>query len=94
MKLKYIGMLGLGMALTFLYIFIDPSEVNFLPKCPIYATTGTYCPGCGSQRATHQLLNLNIAGVLKQNVLYFFGLLVLGYHLTLTGLKVIFKKDI
>ena len=70
MKLKHIGLLVLAVALTALYLFIDPSEVDFLPKCPIYGTTGIYCPGCGSQRATHQLLNLNILGVLEENVLF------------------------
>ena len=94
MKLNHIGMLVLGIALTFLYLFINPSEVDFLPKCPLYATTGIYCPGCGSQRATHQLLNFNILGVIEQNVLYFIGLLVFGYHMTVTGLKVFFKKNI
>ncbi len=94
MKLKYIGMLVLGITLTFLYLFINPSEVDFLPKCPLYAITGIYCPGCGSQRATHELLNFNITGVLEQNVLYFIGLLVFGYHLTVTGLRVFFKKNI
>lgn len=94
MKLKHIGMLILGIGLAFLYFFINPSEVNFLPKCPLYVTTGVYCPGCGSQRATHQLLQLNIVGVLQQNVLYFLGLLIWGYHITVIGLNNFFKKNI
>ena len=92
MKLKHIGLLVLAVALTALYLFIDPSEVDFLPKCPMYGITGVYCPGCGSQRATHQLLNLNIIGVLEQNVLFLGGLLILGYHLTVTCLNVFFRK--
>ena len=92
MKLKYIGLLTLGVALAALYLFINPSEVDFLPKCPLYGTTGIYCPGCGSQRATHQLLNLNIIGILEQNVLFLAGLLIFGYHLIITGLNALLQK--
>jgi hypothetical protein len=63
-----------------IYFEINPSQVNFLPKCPLYATTGIYCPGCGSQRATHELLHGHIKGVLQNNVLYFLALLLLLYH--------------
>ncbi|MDF1518663.1 MAG: DUF2752 domain-containing protein, partial [Lutibacter sp.] len=68
--------------------------VGYLPECPLYFTTGIYCPGCGSQRATHQLLNFNIFGVLQQNILYFISLLILGYHFIVTGSNRIFKKQL
>jgi len=93
MKIKYLaivaGIIGLGL----FYFFINPQEVNFLPECPLHATTGFYCPGCGSQRATHQLLNFNIFSALQQNVLYLISLLLLGYHLIITGINTIFKKQ-
>ena len=94
MKLKYIVMLLLFMVIALLYIYINPSEINFLPKCPLYVSTGIYCPGCGSQRATHNLLNFNFLGVLNQNVLYIFGLLIIGYHLLISGINYIFSKTI
>ncbi len=87
-------MLVLGIVLAFLFFYVNPSNVNFFPKCPLYVTTGIYCPGCGSQRATHQLLHLNILGVLQQNILYFFGVLLIGYHLIVTSLNLFFKKHI
>ena len=94
MKIKYVaiavGIIGLGL----FYFFINPQEVNFLPECPLHATTGFYCPGCGSQRATHKLLNFNIFGALQQNVLYLISLLLLGYHLIITGINTIFKKQL
>lgn len=94
MNLKKLGLLLLGIGLAILYFFVNPSDVNFFPKCPLYITTGIYCPGCGSQRATHQLLQFNLLGVLQQNVLYFIGILVLGYHGVITLLNLYFKKHI
>ena len=94
MKLKHIGMLLLVIILVFLYFFVNPNKVNYLPKCPLYVSTGIYCPGCGSQRATHNLLNFNFLGVLNQNVLYIFGLLIIGYHLLISGINYIFSKTI
>ncbi len=94
MTLKNIGLFILGIGIAILYFFVNPSDVNFFPKCPLYVTTGIYCPGCGSQRATHQLLQFNLFGVLQQNVLYFIGILVLGYHGTITILNIYFKKHI
>jgi len=83
----------LAIVLAFLYFFINPNEVDFLPKCPLYATTGIYCPGCGSQRATHQLLNFNFLGVVQQNALYIIGLFIVGYHLIISGVNYFFKKN-
>lgn len=94
MKFKHLGMALLGIGLVFLYFFIDPGEVDFLPKCPLYTITGVYCPGCGSQRATHHLLHFNFLGVLQQNALYLVALLILVYHLFITGLNLFFKKTI
>ena len=70
--LTFLGMLAL-------YIFWNPTETNIFPKCPVYGVTGIYCPGCGSQRATHQILKGNIIEGIRHN--YLIGLLglVLSY---------------
>ena len=34
-----------------------PSEYAWIPSCPFHAWTGLYCPGCGTLRAAHYLLN-------------------------------------
>lgn len=94
MIFKRIGLFILALALIVIYVSINPSEVDFLPKCPFYFTTGLYCPGCGSQRATHQLLNFNILGVLQQNVLFLVCLFIVGYHLAVVGLNTYFNKKI
>ena len=87
-------MLFFGMGLLFIYSSINPTNVNFLPKCPLYVTTGIYCPGCGSQRATHYLLNLNFIGVAKQNVLYILGFCIIAYHLLIIAINTVFKRRI
>lgn len=94
MTFKRIGLFILAISLIIIYVSINPSEVDFLPKCPFYFTTGFYCPGCGSQRATHQLLNFNILGVLRQNILYLICLFIIAYHLVVVGLNTYFKKNI
>jgi len=93
MKLKHIGMLLLAIGLAFLYFFINPSTVDFLPKCPLYVATGIYCPGCGSQRATHNLLNFNFVGVLQQNALYILGIILISYHYSIKGANHFYKKN-
>ncbi|MDP3359846.1 MAG: DUF2752 domain-containing protein [Lutibacter sp.] len=93
-KITWFAIIFGTLSLAVFYFFINPNDVNFLPECPLYFTTGFYCPGCGSQRATHQLLNFNIFGVLQQNVLYFISLLILGYHFIVTGSNRIFKKQL
>ncbi len=93
-KFKWFAIIFGGLSLALFYFLTNPNEVNYLPECPLYLTTGIYCPGCGSQRATHQLLNLNIFGVLQQNVLFFISLIFIGYHLIVTGINTIFKKNI
>ncbi|MFZ2282431.1 MAG: DUF2752 domain-containing protein, partial [Lutibacter sp.] len=41
----------------------------------------------------HQLLDFNILGVLQQNALYFMSLLLFGYHLIVSGINTVFKKN-
>jgi hypothetical protein len=47
----------------------NPSENQYFPKCPFFALTGCKCPGCGSQRAIHYLLNFDVFNAIKENVL-------------------------
>lgn len=43
--------------LIWIYTVYNPLESGFFPKCPFKQLTGLDCPGCGSQRAIHFLLN-------------------------------------
>lgn len=67
----------LGCAL--LIISARPPINGAYPVCPFHAVTGLYCPGCGSLRATYQLLRGNIAGAFGLNPLLLVMSPVLSY---------------
>jgi hypothetical protein len=74
---------GLLIALTglaVLFFVLDPAEHSLFPRCIFYSLSGYYCPGCGSQRAIHSLLHLNIPGVVQNNVLFLPAVLTIAYH--------------
>ncbi|HWA35206.1 MAG TPA: DUF2752 domain-containing protein [Cyclobacteriaceae bacterium] len=57
---------GLG----FLYWKFNPADTtNYFPACPFRTLTGHLCPGCGSQRAVHDLLHLHVANAFMLNPL-------------------------
>ena len=53
----------LGIIACLCLYFGHPSDYAWLPSCPFRVWTGLLCPGCGTLRATHYLLNgqFNIA---------------------------------
>jgi hypothetical protein len=53
----------------------------YWPKCPIYWTTGIYCPGCGGLRATSALLNGDVVAAVNQNIFVFLApvLVLVGF---------------
>lgn len=75
-----LGILLLISALTLFFVY-DPSEVSLFPPCPFLYLTGFYCPGCGSQRAIHDLLHGDLVGGLDHNLMIGLLLLVLGYQM-------------
>lgn len=70
-----------------IFFYIDPNIYPFFPKCPFLVLTGLECPGCGSQRALHQLLHLNIASAFSQNplIVLYLPYVVLGIYLEYFG---------
>jgi hypothetical protein len=50
--LPLLGIVG-GLCLYFKH----PAEYIWLPACPFRVWTGLLCPGCGTLRATHHVLN-------------------------------------
>lgn len=55
-------------ALASVYFALDPARYPF-PRCPFNLLTGLYCPGCGSQRATHELLHGHVIQAAQLNLL-------------------------
>jgi hypothetical protein len=50
------GLTAAALAFAVLRAF-NPATSSLFPPCPFHALSGLYCPGCGSLRALHQLLN-------------------------------------
>lgn len=57
-----------------LYFIFNPSEHSLFIACPFQYATGYHCPGCGSQRAIHQLLHGNISAAFWLNPLLLISL--------------------
>jgi hypothetical protein len=45
----------------------DPEGWNLPLFCPFHSLTGLLCPGCGSMRALHDLMNLRIGEAVRHN---------------------------
>lgn len=69
--------LGLVVAVGVLVLFglayvwnHDPRAGSFYPSCTFREATGFYCTGCGSSRAAHALVHLDLAKALRMNPLF------------------------
>lgn len=71
-----VSAIALGAAVVW---YFDPSNVNFLPVCPLYSTTGLACPGCGLTRGFHALFHGDVLTALDYNALLPFYILIFGY---------------
>ncbi len=70
MHIKYKISLGVAvLSLLSLYFFFEPVQGSFFPECPFHTLTGLHCPGCGSQRATYDILHANFLSALSHNAL-------------------------
>lgn len=52
-----------------IYLKLNPASSKWFPVCLFKVVTGYDCPGCGSQRMIHHLLNLQFKEALKANAL-------------------------
>lgn len=87
-KLTAIVLLSLlGLGLIAVYLILDPSA-NLFPRCVFRSLTGYICPGCGSQRALHALLNFELVKAFNYN-----PLLVVSIPYILYGLRLEFLKN-
>lgn len=90
----YILCFSVLLLLGLIYYFYFPSHYQFFPQCIFKNITGLSCPGCGSQRAFHELLHLNFQTAIAYNALFVIALpyLFVGLLLHQTKLKNQFPK--
>ncbi len=74
-----------------IYSFYNPSQHSFFVPCPFKFATGYHCPGCGSQRAIHQLLHFNIISAFRFNPLMVLSLPLIFYGLGTQAWNFIFE---
>ncbi len=88
MQLKWCLWGGVLVVLV-VYFYFNPASSPLFPKCPFLLLTTLKCPGCGSQRAIHQLLNLHLFEAFRLNALLVLSIPVL---LWLFAVEVLRKK--
>jgi len=72
----------------------NPASTWFFPPCPFRAFTGYLCPGCGTLRALHQLLNGHVAAAFRLNPLMMLLLPYVGYAGASTALETAFGRGL
>lgn len=92
MQFKHYILLLLFIVAIVFYFMVNPNEVDLMLKCPLYKTTGIYCPGCGSQRATHHLLHFNFNKAFQSNILFIIGIPLVLYHYSIPLWNSYFNK--
>ncbi|MDO4574494.1 MAG: DUF2752 domain-containing protein [Planctomycetia bacterium] len=74
-----------------LVFFRHPSQSISL-QCPFHFLTGLYCPGCGSTRSLHYLLQGDVATSFRYQPLMFPTLLILAVLYAQQALLALFGK--
>lgn len=72
------GVLTAAAAAVYVWLF-NPSISGLFPVCPLFATTGLACPGCGLTRGFHALFQGDIFTALGYNALLPAYAIFLGY---------------
>jgi len=70
MKYKALIIVGFIAAVAAVLFLFNPEVSSLYPNCPLNKYTGLYCPGCGTQRAAHEILHGNIAQAFSLNALF------------------------
>ena len=73
----------LAVAITAAGVYVlaayPPTPTSWYPGCQFHTLTGLHCPGCGTTRALHALLNGRFVQSLAYNPLIYFVLPVVGW---------------
>lgn len=73
-NIKLIFLLVGVLLLSLVFYFYSPAENCFYPSCVFKNMTGLSCPGCGAQRAFHELLHFNVKAAFSYNPLFILAL--------------------
>ena len=73
-KIIFISSFALGAIGALIFFVFDPTKVAIFPPCFFHQVSGLDCPGCGAQRALHQLLHANIIAALRLNAMFVLSL--------------------
>lgn len=86
-QLLYINAAIIGLGMLLIYGMLNPADYTYFPKCPFYSITGYQCPGCGSQRAIHHILNGELVSAFRQQPLIFIftPYIILYYYFELSN---------
>lgn len=82
---KIIALFALFAGACVIFYLFNPGQHSFFLPCPFKYITGYNCPGCGSQRALHQLAHGNLRTAFSLNPLLILTLPLIIYTL---GLKI------
>lgn len=94
-KQLYIGLGIAGLVGMFLLFYtFDPSKSFYFLPCQFHYVTGLYCPGCGSQRALHQLAHGHFIEALRYNPLMIITLPIILYGMGLQIWNYLFGTEI
>lgn len=74
MKKKKLWIAIIILIIGAVFFSYNPANNILFPKCPFLFLTGFRCPGCGSQRAIHCLLHLDVMKAIYYNALLVFSL--------------------
>ena len=87
-KIIKLALLLVGIA-WLVHLFInDPQDSDSFLSCPIYKVSGYECPGCGSQRAIHDVMHLRFDQAFQHNALMLFMLPYILFGFTYQFLKI------
>lgn len=56
-----------ALSIGIIYYYVIPEDSIWVPKCPWWLLTNTYCPSCGIQRFLHAFLTGRILEALHIN---------------------------
>ena len=76
-----------------IYYTFNPSQHSFFIPCPFHYMTGYHCPGCGSQRAIHQILHGDLMAAFWINPLLLLSIPILLYAFGQRAYNYVFKTQ-